>query len=357
MIKIKYFSNLKTLLLRNFTNKRRNRTNLLVTLVVPPFLGILLSFVLRRTNDGQEYLYADNGNIPIYIFVSIIVMIFLGLTNSVDDIIKDKTILVRERLLGIRVSAYLLSKYIVLLFFAIIQVLLYLLVSQNILGINSLFSEYFIYLLLANNLGISFGLLISSVSKSANIALNIMPLTLIPQIVFGGALIQYEKMNKDLRINPASVIPEFCNLMPSRWAFEGLFVASSNPGGLQELVVKQEELQVAYLVCKEKCLEKDPDANCAENQCKDLYESREEVQAALADRSVLLNNEIRTAVLNADTEQLNDQSKQVHFLAPYKLVSGHKISTQLFNKIVLLCFITFNFVLTYAALRSKKLPR
>ena len=52
--------------------------------------------------------------------------------------------------------------------------------------------------------------------------MNIIPIILIPQIVFGGALIQYQEMNKQLIFNANSPIPEICQIMPSRWGFEAL---------------------------------------------------------------------------------------------------------------------------------------
>jgi len=56
---------------------------------------------------------------------------------------------------------------------------------------------------------------------------NILPIVFIPQMIFAGAVIEFEKMNRSVKVNPESVIPEFCNIMPSRWLFEGLFTAQT----------------------------------------------------------------------------------------------------------------------------------
>ena len=61
-----------------------------------------------------------------------------------------------------------------------------------------MFWEYFIYMFITAASGTSLGLLISSLAADGKTAANVVPLVLIPQLIFGGALIKYEDMNKDL---------------------------------------------------------------------------------------------------------------------------------------------------------------
>jgi hypothetical protein len=69
------------------------------------------------------------------------------------------------------------------------------------------------------------GLLVSAIPRlTSKAAQNIVPLILVPQIILGGALISFDKMNDALTIREGETIPEICQVMPSRWAYEGLVV-------------------------------------------------------------------------------------------------------------------------------------
>jgi len=224
-----------TLLLisRNFINKSRSKVNLLMTLLVAPLLAALIAFVLRGVPDGQPYSFFKNQNAWLFGFISIIIFIFIGLANSIDDILSEKRTIIREMKLNISASSQLISKHTVLLLMTIIQVLLYYVISAWILGMRGYFFPHGIFLLLSGITGYGLGLLFSSIIKDRSAIINILPLVIIPQIMFSGAVIQFSKMNTSLRINRSSEIPEFCHLVPSRWLFEGWVIASARKNTLE----------------------------------------------------------------------------------------------------------------------------
>src|SRR6202007_2481318 len=80
-----------TIFRRAFVSKLRNRTNLLTTIIEAPLLAALIGFVLRYA-ENQRYDFEHAFHIPTYLFLSLVVAMFLGLTNSADDIIRDRTI-------------------------------------------------------------------------------------------------------------------------------------------------------------------------------------------------------------------------------------------------------------------------
>ena len=61
---------------------------------------------------------------------------FLGLTNSADDIIRDPRRAQRERNLRIRLPYYIAAKMLTLCLFALIQCVLFLLIGDYILQIR-----------------------------------------------------------------------------------------------------------------------------------------------------------------------------------------------------------------------------
>ena len=123
---------------------------------------------------------------------------FLGLTNSADDIIRDRPVLQRERNIKVRLSYYVISKTITLGFFALIQCVLFVLIGNLVLQIRGMFWLDSAIMFLTAMSGVALGLVISSLVADPKTAANIVPLVLIPQIIMGGALIKYEDMNRNL---------------------------------------------------------------------------------------------------------------------------------------------------------------
>src|SRR6266436_1438823 len=95
----------RTLLRRSFVSKLRNRANLIITIGVAPVLALLIATTLRYSDSGK-YDFASAYHIPTFLFLSLIVVMFLGLTNSADDIIRDRAVLQRERNLNVRLPYY-----------------------------------------------------------------------------------------------------------------------------------------------------------------------------------------------------------------------------------------------------------
>ncbi|MEM9283209.1 MAG: ATP-binding cassette domain-containing protein [Verrucomicrobiota bacterium] len=226
---------------RAFFSKLRNRANLATTLLEAPALSVLIAVVMRYSEDG-EYNFANAFHIPTYLFLSLVTALFLGMTNSAEEILRDRSLLMRERHHGFRITGYILGKYISLGFFALIQCVIYLMIGDAILGIRSMFLPNITWMFATAFVGISAGLVISSMVSSPKTAINIIPLILIPNIILGGALIKYDEMNRSLDFiqwfsdeedEEASKlkVPPVCHLMPLRWSYESIIIehADNNP--------------------------------------------------------------------------------------------------------------------------------
>ena len=116
---------------------------------------------------------------------------FLGLTNSADDIIRDRAVLQRERNLNVRLSYYVFAKTISLGVFALVQCVLFLLIGNFILGIRGMFWPDLAIVFMTAMSGVSLGLVVSALVADPKTAANIVPFVLIPQIIMGGAIIKY----------------------------------------------------------------------------------------------------------------------------------------------------------------------
>lgn len=226
-MKVTVFSKIiqfSTLFLRNFKNKLKDRSNLIITFLEAPVLALIVS-VLLKFITGDNYTLYNNKYLSTYIFLSVLVSVFLAMTNSVDEVIRDAAILLREKMLNITNFEYYISKYCSLFIFSAFQNFIYLLISFQILEIKELFWSYFAILTVISMAGISVGLFVSSIPNlTSKAAQNIIPMLLVPQIIFGGYLVSFKDMNKYVFINKKNPIPEICQIMPSRWGFEAITI-------------------------------------------------------------------------------------------------------------------------------------
>ena len=245
------------LLKRAFISKLRNNANLLITLLVAPALALLIGFVLRRA-EANIYDFASAYHIPVYLFLSLVVAMFLGLTNSVDDVTRDRPVLLRERNLNIRLSYYVTAKALTLAAFAIIQCVLFTLVGDALLAVRGMFWIVFAAMFLTTMSGVAIGLVISSLVNESKTGVLFIPAVLIPQLILAGAFIKYEDMNRNLDLvytvqqwkatHPGSAmeprsdlqVPFICQLMPMRWSYEALIFAQAK---LNPLTGRQERIQ------------------------------------------------------------------------------------------------------------------
>jgi len=245
------------MLRRAFLSRLRNRANMATTLIEAPLLAVLIATVLRWSEDGK-YTFAAAFHIPTYLFLSLVVAMFLGLTNSADEIIRDRTLLQRERNYNRNVSGFIVAKMFALGAVSLLQNIIYLLIGNRILEIQDMFFIYLGWIFATSLCGVGIGLLISSLVRDAKTALNIIPLILIPQIILGGALIKYEEMNRNLdfvysirrwasgdgkETGPDKrsdlQVPFIGNLMPLRWSYESMVLAQAT---LNPLAAAQAEL-------------------------------------------------------------------------------------------------------------------
>ena len=185
---------------RDLRSKLANRQYLLLTLTEAPVLGLILAFIIRYIPDpgSNVYLFSENENIPIYIFMSIIVALFLGLTISAEEIFRDRNILKREHFLNLSRNSYLSAKVSVMIIISAIQSFLFLAIANPLLGIQGLFLRYWIALFITSFCANMIGLNISSAFNSAITIYIIIPLLIIPMMVLSGAMFPFDKLNRKI---------------------------------------------------------------------------------------------------------------------------------------------------------------
>lgn len=209
---------------RDLLAKVSNKQYLLINLLQAPLLAAILALVIRYKNspDGTEYIYRYNDNIPAFILMSIVVCLFMGLTVSAEEIIRDRKILKRESFLNLSWNSYLVSKVAILFTLSAIQAALFVLIGHAILEIHGMFTTYWLILFTTSCFANVLGLNISSAFNSAVTVYIIIPLLLIPQMILSGTLFSFDKLND--YISTKGKTPLVSDLMASRWAYEALAV-------------------------------------------------------------------------------------------------------------------------------------
>lgn len=219
------FKQLLVYINRDVLTKLSNQQYILVNLLEVPVLSFILAFLLRyynSTNPESVYIFAENTNLPVYIFMSVVVAIFIGMSISADEIIKDRAILKREHFLNLSWNSYLLSKVLILTVISAIQAFLFVIIGNTILEIRGMYFQYWIVLFSAWVASNIFGLVISDSFKTAVNIYILIPFMVIPQIILSGIIVKYDKLNPNIT-SPID-IPLYGEMIVSRWAFEALSV-------------------------------------------------------------------------------------------------------------------------------------
>jgi len=182
---------------RDFRSKIGNMQYLLINLSEAPVLAFLLSYIIKYYSLENEsgYIFSKNENLPIYIFMAVIVALFVGLTVSADEIIKDRKILKRESFLNLSRVSYLSSKMFLLFSLAAYQAVVFVLIGNTILEIKGMYWDYWLILFSAWTFAVVLGLNISDGFKTSVTIYISIPFLIIPQIILSGIIVQYEKLN------------------------------------------------------------------------------------------------------------------------------------------------------------------
>ena len=207
---------------RDLLAKRKNRQYIWMNLLQAPILALLLAIFTKYQSGPGEFVYRLSENLPQFLFISVIVSLFLGLSFSAEEIFRDRPTLRRERFLRLNWNAYLASKTGIMLLISAVQSFLYASVAVLVLKIPNALILMFLTLFSLSSFANVLGLSLSSAMKSAKNIYIIIPLLIIPQIIFGGAIIRYDRFNPIF--TQVDRVPVIGNLMASRWGFESLAV-------------------------------------------------------------------------------------------------------------------------------------
>jgi len=220
------FKQFKVFITRDVLSKLTNVQYISINMLEAPALAFILAYFIKFINldlsNKVGYTFRENENIIIYMFMAVVVALFIGLTVSAEEIIRDRKIQKRESFLNLSKGSYIWSKIIIMFSLSAIQSFLFVLVGNYVLEIQGMTFPYWILLFSSFCFANMLGLNISSSFNSAVTIYILIPILIIPQLLFSGVMVKFDKLNPI--ITSQSQVPAIGDMMASRWAFEALAV-------------------------------------------------------------------------------------------------------------------------------------
>jgi ABC-type multidrug transport system ATPase subunit/pSer/pThr/pTyr-binding forkhead associated (FHA) protein len=201
--------------LRNVAILLRDRASLALMLAIAPLIG-LMDFVtwprnLFDVHDGNA------GQSLTMLFMAALIAILVGGVAAMREIVKEMEIYRRERMVGLRIAPYILSKLWIGVLLTLYQAAVFVVTKKlaiDIPGGTEVVMGMYVTLVLGTLSGMIMGLLVSAVSPNQNVAPLLIVLILVPQFMFAGGMLPVETFGP-----PGKIISQ---ITTTKWAFEAL---------------------------------------------------------------------------------------------------------------------------------------
>lgn len=195
----------KTLAQRYAEVLRRDKFNLLILFGQAPIIAFLTALVVAK-DSPRDFAY----------FMLALVAVWFGASVAAREIIRERAVYTRERMVNLGLLPYVGSKLWVLSRIVGLQCLLLFATLKlfDLTGIMKMPGEFFglpqlAVMILTGMVGIALGLFVSALVKTSEMATSLIPLILIPQILFSG-----------LVGVPKGVARYVGVVMPATWSFD-----------------------------------------------------------------------------------------------------------------------------------------
>jgi hypothetical protein len=219
--------------------KSRDVAGTVIMLAQAPIIGVLLSFVFGGQKDAIPYWClgaiqelvnrsgdaanvdqlknmvptSDNTGVIFFLVVS---AVWFGTSNAAREIVAERAIYLRERMVNLQLFNYVFSKFLLLALVCVIQCAVLLAIVFFALGFHGGIKAFAVDLatmVMVSTNSVALGLFLSTMVTSGEAAMALTPIALIPQVVLGGLMVPMTT-NMNLKW------PMF--LMPARWGFQGV---------------------------------------------------------------------------------------------------------------------------------------
>ncbi len=200
----------------------RDWRNLAILLGQVPILALASAYLFQpglfdRLDEGLVPQPGRPGEAVQLLFIVATTAIWLGAIDAAREIVKERSISPREAAIGVRWGAYLASKAIVLFGLATLQAGALAFIVFTIHPLEAAPEAYgavVVLLILSSLAAVAMGLAISAASRTEAQATSFIPLALIPQLLFAGAIVPVERMSEPMAALATVVF--------GRWSLAGI---------------------------------------------------------------------------------------------------------------------------------------
>lgn len=220
--------------------KLRDRVGTAILLGQAPVIGVLLALVFGSQKSAVPYfclsalkqLTEESTSVKnqdallkslevtqdhsAALFFLVVSAVWFGTSNAAREIVSERAIYRRERMVNLGLLEYVVSKFLILGALSVLQCLVLLTIvwkALALVGGAAGFASTLGMLALTSLCSVALGLLLSAVVASSEAAMALTPIALIPQVVLGGLMV------------PVTTVPWLGIPMrgiPARWGFEGV---------------------------------------------------------------------------------------------------------------------------------------
>jgi ABC transport system ATP-binding/permease protein len=195
----------------------RDKRNLRIIAIQVPLLALGTALLFKHDVfiRGVEKMHA--GESAQLLFLLVTVAVWFGAIAGAREIIKERTVVQRELAVGVRLPSYLASKVALLFTITGLQTiaLAFIVLSMRPLHESGSAAVSITFLLVLTAwCGVGMGLLVSVVVRTEDQASSFIPLILVPQLLFGGAIVPTAQMG--------TIMSVLSKVIVAQWAFAGV---------------------------------------------------------------------------------------------------------------------------------------
>ncbi|TAI47335.1 FHA domain-containing protein [Flagellimonas allohymeniacidonis] len=203
-----YWLQLYWLFSRYLNIKLNDKENLVLLLAQPIIIAGLVCLVFNKFQVGVLFLMAISA-------------IWFGVSNAAKEIVGELSVYRRERMYNLNINTYILSKWMVLSLFALVQTVIFVTIIYLNFRFNTFegfddvylrpYGQSVLFMFFISFSASLIGLWLSSAFNSTEKVMTVVPIALMPQIMLAGVM---TKIN-----NPVVEVLSFFTL--GRWGTEG----------------------------------------------------------------------------------------------------------------------------------------